>query len=146
MTVRSGRREPGGAGDAGDAGSGSVLIIGVVAVVVVLCAALGVLLRAESARQGAQTAADLAALAAASSVALPPGLILQEPGGPTRTGSTTACDLAGQVATRNGAVLTSCRLLGRGVVEVTTSRSAGIGDARAGARAGPRLAHVVTST
>ncbi len=121
---------------ADDQGSGSVLAIGLLAVVLVLAAALGVLGRAQSARSAAQAAADLAAIAAASSIALPPGVVLA-PGAADRG---SPCDLAGQVIERNGAVVVRCVLLPDGVVQVIASRSAGFGTATAIARAGPASA------
>jgi len=109
----------------GDRGSGTVLLVGVVAVAVALLAAMALLVGAERARAGAQAAADLAALAAAAR--LVDGAAA---GGP--------CAVAAAVATRNGARLVACRPGDGGVVTVTAARpAAGVGTARATARAGP---------
>lgn len=78
-------------------------------------------------RHEAGTAADLAALAAASQA---------------MSGSEVACASAAMIAEVNGAVLESCSLIADGVVDVTATVSVqlgslGIGVARAMARAGP---------
>ena len=112
---------------AADRGSGTVLMVGLVAVVLALFVAISLLGRAQSARGAAQTAADLAALAAAQQLV---------DGG---AGPTVACGTAREVVAANGAVLTGCSLLGHGVVRVTCERSGGLGAARASARAGPSL-------
>jgi secretion/DNA translocation related TadE-like protein len=105
-----------------------VLVIGLVATMLALLAVTGALVRAEAARAGAQTAADLAALAAASQ--------LVHAGG----GAAAACPVAADVAGRNGARLTGCRVEGDGVVRVRTARPGGVGTATATARAGPAAA------
>lgn len=119
-----------------DRGSGTVLVVGLVAVVLVLAAALGVLVRAQSTRSAARAAADLAALAAAGSIDVPPGVVLA----PGLTGRTELCDLAGRVVERNAAVMSRCVVLPDGVVQITARRSAGVGVATATARAGPAAA------
>jgi hypothetical protein len=112
-----------------------VLVIGLVAVVLVLAVTVGALARGQGARAGVRTAADLAALAAATSIAVPSGVVLPA-GGP----AAEPCALAGEVALRNGAAITRCAVLREGVVEVTASRPALTGAATATARAGPRTA------
>jgi len=113
----------------GDAGSGTVLVIGLVLAAVVVCLAVGVLARAQAARGAAQAAADLGALAAARHLAGSGG------GAP---GDGSPCAVAAEVVAANGAVATSCQVLGGGIVRVTAARSAGFGTASASARAGPR--------
>lgn len=120
---------------ASDRGSGTVLVLGLVAVVLVLTAAVAALARGQGARVSVQTAADLAALAAAESIAIPSGVVL-----PSEGPATEPCALAGDVAARNGAALTRCTVIGGGVVEVTASRPTLAGAATATARAGPRAA------
>lgn len=109
-------------------------MVAVVAVVLVLAAGIGVLVRAQAARTGAQTAADLAALAAASSVAAPPGVLLDDPDSRPEA----VCGLADQVARRNGGTLERCEVRAGGVVQVTVTRGTPVGLATAMARAGPR--------
>ncbi len=75
----------------------------------------------------AQTAADLAALAAATRLQ-------------TTADVAGSCDLAGQAAARNGADLTACDHEGVGVVRVTVSASTPFGPAHSSARAGPASA------
>ncbi|MBC7292324.1 MAG: hypothetical protein H5T83_13450, partial [Actinotalea sp.] len=58
----------------GDDGAGSVLVVGLAAVVLLLGGTLAVAVRAHTARSVAQAVADLAALAAAQTLVLPPGL------------------------------------------------------------------------
>lgn len=114
---------------ADDVGSGAVLVVGLVAVVLVCCLAIGVLASAQRARTTAQTAADLAALAAGAAVSVPPGVV-------DRTGGSDACERAGQVVARHGAELERC-VVRDGVVDVTVTRPAPLGVATAVARAGP---------
>ncbi|NTW38860.1 MAG: histidine kinase [Cellulomonadaceae bacterium] len=123
--VTCGARDP-------EAGSATVVVVGLVAVVVLLAGVVGLLGGAERARQTAGTAADLAALAGAASIAVPVGVVLDT----SAVGE--ACDLARAVAHRNGAPLTSCSQDADGVVQVTAVRSTAVGDAVATARAGPR--------
>lgn len=111
-----------------------MLVVAVVAVALVLAAGVGVLVRAQAARTGAQTAADLAALAAASSVAAPPGVLLDDPD--SRPGA--VCRLADEVAGRNGGALARCEVRPGGVVQVTVTRGSLVGVVTAVARAGPR--------
>lgn len=109
-----------------DRGAGTVLVVAVVAVALVLLSGAALLVGAERGRATAQSAADLAALAAAARLAHPGG------------GAGSACAVAREVATRNGVRLTGCRTRPDGVVDVTTTRSAGVvGTASASARAGP---------
>ena len=114
-----------------------LLVLGLVATVLVGVAVLGLLAGGLRAAQGARTAADLAALAAAQSLAVPEGVRLAadvpRPG-------TAACDLAAEVATRNGAALAQCTAAATGVVTVTVARPGPFGSASGTARAGPRLA------
>ncbi len=75
------------------------------------------------ARHGAQAAADLAALAAASAVP---------------AGSAEACERARDVAAAMGASVTACAVTGPDVtVQVSVRAGLGVGEARAAARAGP---------
>lgn len=114
-----------------DDGSGSVLVLALVAVLctgIVLLALLG---GAAAARHRAQTAADLAALAAADV------LLGRRPGSP--------CATAGQVATANGARVRVCSEQADGTVVVavevaTDGVLAGLGPAGATARAGAQPA------
>ena len=71
------------------------IVIGVCSIIVALVTALGTLSQAFLAHTTAQSAADLAALAAADAVR---GLAPGEP-----------CEVAREVALRNGAGLTDCR-------------------------------------
>ena len=104
----------------------ALAILGVVAFVGLAVAGLGA---AASARAVAQSAADLAALAAADVLAL--GVVVDG------VGATGACDRAVQVAERNGAVLEACVPEPGAVVVVRVSRGTPFGPARAAARAGP---------
>jgi len=87
-----------------DRGAGTVLVLAVAVCAVVLAAAVGALGAAVTARHRAAAVADLAALAAASAV--PPD-----------------CSRAAILASRSGAAITGCQVLGDGsvVVEVRTS-------------------------
>ncbi|SFF22443.1 helicase/secretion neighborhood TadE-like protein [Flavimobilis marinus] len=107
---------------AGDRGSGSVLVLAVIAVALALALGLGLVARAHVARVGAESAADLAALAAATALA--------------RGGD--ACATARDVATSNGAEIVRCDTEGTGAVQVEVSRDVPmLGRATAQARAGP---------
>jgi secretion/DNA translocation related TadE-like protein len=112
-------------GEQREIGSATVWVLAVGLVFALLAAAVAVAGAAVVARHRAQSAADLAALAAAL-VAL--------------DGEQAACARAEQVTSRNGARLVACRLEGLDVV-VTVEVSAGLGDragpAEASARAGP---------
>lgn len=125
---------------AGDEGSGTVLVIALLAVALVLAAAIGTLGGAQVARGRAQVAADLAALAAADVVALPPGVTV------TAEALRVAdpCARAVTVAERNAAKVTSCVADPGGVVTVTVAVDGGRGPfaltATARARAGPQTA------
>lgn len=115
-----------------DEGAGTVLalaILGVVAFVGLAVAGLGA---ATSARAVAQSAADLAALAAADTLAL--GAVVDD------LGATSACDRAVQVAERHGATLEACEPEPGAVVVVRVSRATPFGPAWAAARAGPATA------
>lgn len=112
---------------AGERGSGSVLVLGLVAAVVVGVLLLAVLGGAVAARHRAQTAADLAALAAAE-VSL--GRRSGEP-----------CTAARAVAVANGGRLVRCEAHEDGSVLVTVTVApagpvARLGTAKASARAG----------
>ncbi|MDC7123485.1 histidine kinase [Cellulomonas fimi] len=111
-------------GTGADDGSVTVVLAAVVAVALVLAAFLGVVASARAGRLQAQTAADLAALAAASAL---------------RAGG-DACATARLVAERNGASVSACTDEGNGVVRVGAQRRTGVGTALAEARAGPRPA------
>jgi len=120
------------AGCRGEDGAGSVLVLAMLGVVVVLGLALGSLGAARVARAGAQSAADLAALAAADQLALGRVLGTSDVEG--------ACARAREVAVRNGASVESCAHEGGGVVVVRVARVTSFGPARAAARAGPASA------
>ncbi|MFP5348129.1 MAG: Rv3654c family TadE-like protein [Actinomycetes bacterium] len=115
-------------GQGGDHGSGSVLVLAVCAALLIALAAAGVLLAAVVARHHAQSAADLAALAAADA------LVGRRPGPP--------CEEAATAAAVNDARLSGCDV-SDGVsavvrVSVTPAGPARlIGQASAVARAGP---------
>lgn len=113
-----------------DRGAGTVLVIALVAVVFVLAAGLGVVARGHLDRARAQAAADLAALAAAGSIAVPAGVALAAPA------RRDPCALAGEVAGRNAAAVDRCTVVTGGVVEVRVRA----GGAAATASAGPRSA------
>ncbi|NAZ82554.1 histidine kinase, partial [Kineococcus sp. R8] len=111
----------------GDAGSGSVLVLGVCAVAFSLLLAVLGLGAAVTARHRAESAADLAALAGADVV------LGRAPGQP--------CVRAGAVLAAAGAAVVSCAVAADGSVAVTATvavagRFAGLGAARASARAG----------
>lgn len=114
--ARRGREEAGGA---------SLFAVSMVAVLLLLGAALGVVAAMVTAHRTAQAAADLAALAGATS--------LQQ--------GRDGCAQAAVVASANGASLTGCRTDGRDVwvdVRVTGPRWLGqVGDLSGRARAGP---------
>ncbi|MBX9246554.1 hypothetical protein ICW40_17325 [Actinotalea ferrariae] len=95
-----------------------------------LCAALGAAASGHRARLTARTAADLAALAAAELVALPPGLV-------DLSGAGDPCMRAVEVAARNGARVTRCDVTGT-TVSVTAAAGSALGTAAATAFAGPR--------
>ncbi len=109
-----------------DRGSASVLTVGGMAVLLTVTMLLVWVGAAIEARHRAQSAADLAALAAA---------------GAAITGETDACGLAKWVTDQMGATLSSCRLNGGDArVEVAVRPPgvlAGFGSAHARSRAGP---------
>ncbi|MDQ3716838.1 MAG: flp pilus-assembly TadE/G-like family protein [Actinomycetota bacterium] len=131
MTSRS-RRAAGYAGRrafpiGSDRGSASVWVLALSGVVLLSGTASVLAGVAIISRHEAGTAADLAALAAASQVL---------------SGSEKACGAAQGIAGANGAELVSCTLSGDGVVDVAVTvtvqfGSLGLGVARADARAGP---------
>ncbi len=97
------------AGKGGNAehGAGTVLVLGAGMLLLILCMAVLLLLQTAVAASRAATAADLAALAAADTVR---ELRLGDP-----------CQVAGEVAARNGAVLASCSVdTGEQTVQVET--------------------------
>lgn len=105
-----------------------MLVLGVIAAVLALAFGIAALGAAQNARGAAQAAADLGALAGAT--ALRDGF---DPCGTART-----------AVARNGAAVATCEELGGGVVRVVATRAAagpggGLGEARASARAGPRV-------
>jgi secretion/DNA translocation related TadE-like protein len=109
-----------------DRGSVTVWAAALVALIWLGCSAAMLYGGAVTGRHRAETAADLAALAAAVHVP---------------DGAPNACRTAASIATRNGGVLRSCRVIGDDV-EVAVSRPvslAGLGvrTAIARARAGP---------
>ena len=106
-----------------DRGSGSVLVVSVLAAAALLAFAVAMLGQAVAVRHRAQAAADLAALAAASSWPVPD------------------CAAGARVAAANGALLTGCRAGVDGSVDVAVVVARGValrgvGPARATARAG----------
>ncbi len=104
-------------------GSGTVLILAVLSVAALLAIAAGLVGRAVTARHRAQSAADLAALAAAAAWPQP------------------SCTEAARVAAANGGVLIGCLPGSAGSVTVTVlvpvQILSGLSPARATARAGP---------
>lgn len=110
-----------------DHGSGTVLVLAVVAVALALATTLAGLGQVVAGRAQAQTAADLAALAAATRLR-------------TSADVDASCDLAHEVAVRNGATLTGCRHEGGGAMVVTVGVRTTFGTATAEARAGPSSA------
>jgi secretion/DNA translocation related TadE-like protein len=109
----------------GDRGSGAIWLLAVSLVVVLAGAVISVRGLAALARHRAESAADLAALGAATHAV---------------QGTTDVCGVARSVAASNAARLTSCALSGA-VVTVTVrcplSRGLGHWQAQARARAGP---------
>lgn len=107
---------------ADDSGAASVVALGLVGAIVALAALLAPVLGVLVATQRVANAADAAALAAADATS---GVV---PGVP--------CDLATDVAARNGATLTACEI--DGPVAAVTVQSTPFGFAvSARARAGP---------
>jgi secretion/DNA translocation related TadE-like protein len=108
-----------------DAGSATIWVLATGMVLVLVAVALAMAGAASVARHRAQAAADLTALAAALRA---------------WDGEAAACQRAADVSARNGARLVACRLEGLDAVvavEVAPALLAGIGVARAAARAGP---------
>lgn len=106
-------------------GSGTVLAAGLGLLVITLLAAALLLAQAGVHAQRAAAAADLAALAAADVArGLKPG---------------DACTVAAETALQNNASLTSCLLVGGGIVEVRTRllQESYLGSATGRSRAGP---------
>jgi len=106
-------------------GSATVWVLSTGLVFVVVAIAIAAVVAATVARHRAQSAADLAALGAALRAWESPA---------------AACDRAAELAARNGATLVACRVDGLDAivtVEVVPSGLAGLGVARASARAGP---------
>lgn len=109
----------------GDRGSATPFAIACLGLLVLVAAALGVTAAMVAAHRRAQSAADLAALAAAGALG----------------GGADPCGVGVRVADANGATLTACEVAGRDVrvrVEVAGPRWLGqTGDLTAHARAGP---------
>jgi secretion/DNA translocation related TadE-like protein len=109
----------------GERGAASLFAVACLSVLLMVGAALGVVAAMVHAHRAAQSAADLAALAAAAEVA---------DGG-------DACAVAGRIAAANGAGLEVCEVSGRDVlVTVTVDGPRWLGqsgDLAAAARAGP---------
>lgn len=116
-----------------DAGSGTVLVVGLVAAIAVLAIALGAVGGVLDARGHAQTAADLAALAAAGAVSVPPGLDLAE----EAERAADPCGRAEETVVRNAGRLTGCSVGPQGVVTVTVLVPHRLAPATARAVAGP---------
>lgn len=105
-----------------DRGSVTVIMAAIAAVALMLVLVVVGLAQGMGARAAAQGAADLSALAAATAVL---------------SDGTPPCDLAANVAQRNGAELSSCSVEGA-IAEVRVSIRAGpFGAASGTARAGP---------
>lgn len=112
-----------------ECGSGTVLVLAVVGVALVFFSAVAVLASAQLASVRARSAADLAALAAAGTVA--------------RAEPSAGCEAAAAVALANGGRLVACRSLPGGDFEVTVKvdpADSPLGAATARARAGPSRA------
>ena len=103
-------------------GSGTVLLLAIVGALVVVGGAIGLLAAAQGARGRAQSAADLAALAAASA---------------WQDGWGDPCAVAAVAVRRNGARLVGCTAREGGVVAVVASVGSPAGAATAHAQAGP---------
>ena len=123
--VRAGRRDP-------ERGAGTVLVLGIVAAILLLALGIAALGTAQNARGATQAAADLGALAGATAL---------------RDGF-DPCGTARATVTRNGAEIASCEVFDTGVVRIVATRAAtgpggafsgALGQARASARAGPRV-------
>lgn len=114
-----------------DRGAGTVLVIALVAVAGILAATLALLGQGLLAGARARTAADLAALAGATVIAVPTGLTVTDP-----RAADLACTAAADTAARNGATVIRCGASG-GVVAVTVGVAGPLGEATATARAGP---------
>ena len=116
-----------GSGGAGQRGAATVLAVAMAGLLMLVGAAAGVVGAIVVAHRGAQSAADLAALAGAGALADPAG---RDP-----------CAAAGEVAVANGAALTGCVVEASDVVvEVTVGGPRWLGqeqDLSARARAGP---------
>lgn len=108
-----------------------MLALALLAVVGLIGLVLGGVGTGVVARARAQSAADLAALAAGDLLAIETLLAGVSPG------SSEACDRARRVTARNGAELESCATEPGSVVVVKTSVDTVLGPARAAARAGP---------
>lgn len=120
----------------GEDGSGTVLVIGLVAAVLVLLGGLGLVATGYLTRSRAQTAADLAALAAADAVAAPQGVLVAS----EAQVAADPCGRARETAARNGAVLTGCDWQSDGVVAVSVRAEHPVGSVVARAEAGPAWA------
>ncbi|KRA29802.1 MULTISPECIES: Rv3654c family TadE-like protein [unclassified Nocardioides] len=111
-------------------GAATVLVVAMAGVLLLVGAASGVVAAIVVAHRKAQSAADLAALAGAT--------VLADPGSP---GARDPCTAAAEVASANGAELSSCVIEGQDVVvEVTVAGPRWLGQDRdlvGAARAGP---------
>jgi len=119
-----------------DRGSGSVLLLAVVVLTVSMALTIAALVKVQAARSDARAAADLAALGAAGSLALPRAVELAVG---VRRDAESACALATEICERNGALLTSCAVSDdrRGVVTVGVALDTVWGLVTASAVAGP---------
>lgn len=110
----------------GERGSGTVLVLGLTALLLFAAMTATTLAAVAVARHRAGSAADLAALAAASRVT---------------AGATAACAAGSEVARAAGADLLQCRVRGREVDVEAAARPPGplgrLGQATVRARAGP---------
>ncbi len=116
-----------------------MLLLAVVLVATAMLVVLGSLVRVQSARSTARAAADLAALGAASLLALPPGV---EAEAGLALDVEAACTRAAELAERNGARLTACEADTAGVVRVEAAQGTPWGEAHASAAAGPASARL----
>ena len=116
-----------------DRGAGTVLALGLIGVVIGLTAGLGTLGQVVASRHRAAAAADLAALAAAQTVA----------GTGAESAGAGPCAVAARVAAANGGRLAACSLGPDGTATVSVRVEAGHGRAaQATARGGPAASHL----
>lgn len=98
-------------------------MVGLIAVVVLVAGVLAVIVSGAAARDRAQHAADLAALAAADRIVVPVGVVLD----PAAVQAADPCGTARGVADRNGAELVACDVGAGGTVHVAVTVPGGVG-------------------